>query len=89
MICDMIDNEEEVRGRRYRYWLHRDLATDGNEGLVFVMLNPSTANAADDDPTVRRCMDFDTASLGVSRAHCGQSLRLAGHQRCRTAAPRL
>ena len=50
--------EHAVGAKRYRYWLHRDLAAQGDTGLVFVMLNPSTANATEDDPTVRRCMDF-------------------------------
>ena len=58
MICNAIAMEDEVDARRYRYWLHRDLSATGNEGLVFVMLNPSTANASEDDPTIRRCMDF-------------------------------
>ena len=58
MICDIAPMEDEAGGRRFRYWLHRDLASDGREGLVFVMLNPSTADADNDDPTVRRCMAF-------------------------------
>lgn len=41
---------------RYRYTLWRRWA----EGipLVFVMLNPSTADANVDDPTIRRCISF-------------------------------
>ena len=50
--------EEEAEGRRYRYWLHRELAADGEGGLVFVLLNPSTADALEDDPTIRRCVGF-------------------------------
>ena len=61
MICDTVPMEEEAGRRRFRYWLHRDLAGDGREGLVFVMLNPSTADADNDDPTVRRCMAFGRA----------------------------
>ncbi len=58
MICPTTPMEDEVDRRRYRYWLHRHLSATGKEGLVFVMLNPSTANATQDDPTVRRCMAF-------------------------------
>jgi len=42
--------------RRYRYELTRYLSA-GPEG-AFVMLNPSTASAFKDDPTVRRCVRF-------------------------------
>jgi hypothetical protein len=41
---------------RYRYHLGRRWA-DGPT-LPFVMLNPSTADATIDDPTIRRCMGF-------------------------------
>ena len=58
MICDSIPMEEEAEGRRYRYWLHRELAAEGKDGLVFVLLNPSTADALEDDPTIRRCVGF-------------------------------
>ena len=63
MICETVPMEDEIGGLRYRYWLHRDLSAAGdeglvNEGLVFVMLNPSTADEVDDDPSVRRCMAF-------------------------------
>jgi hypothetical protein len=41
----------------YRYTLSRHF--EGGEGsCVFVMLNPSTADSAVDDPTLRRCMGF-------------------------------
>jgi len=43
---------------RYRYTLWRMLLGDTSRFLLFVMLNPSTANAEDDDPTIRRCIGF-------------------------------
>ncbi len=43
--------------RRYRYTLWRTWS--GNPGYVmFVGLNPSTADEVRDDPTVRRCIGF-------------------------------
>jgi hypothetical protein len=42
---------------RYRYWLGHYWEREG-DSLTFVMLNPSTANASIDDPTIRRCMGF-------------------------------
>jgi hypothetical protein len=39
---------------KYRYWLERPLGA-GEGTLAFVMLNPSTADAFRDDPTVARC----------------------------------
>ena len=58
MKCDTVPMEEEAGGLRFRYWLHRELASAGREGLVFVMLNPSTADAVNDDATIRRCVGF-------------------------------
>ncbi len=40
---------------RYRLWRTWDAAAPR---LVFVMLNPSTADAEVNDPTIRRCIDF-------------------------------
>ena len=42
---------------RYRYSLSRFFTT-GKKTMVFVMLNPSTADGLKDDPTIRRCMYF-------------------------------
>lgn len=43
----------------YRYSLHRTWSRGGDGRCVcFVMLNPSTADAQVDDPTVTRCMGF-------------------------------
>lgn len=42
---------------KFRYRLSR-IWRDGGHILPFVMLNPSTADAKNDDPTIRRCMGF-------------------------------
>lgn len=41
----------------YRYWLWRKWS-DGGKRVTFVMLNPSTADALMDDPTIRKCVGF-------------------------------
>lgn len=41
----------------YRYSLWREWNTTSPR-VLFVMLNPSTADAIKDDPTIRRCMAF-------------------------------
>ncbi len=45
--------------RKYRYRLWREWGA--GPALTFVMLNPSTADATLDDPTIRRCMGFARA----------------------------
>jgi hypothetical protein len=42
---------------QYRWWLERRW-DDERPKCCFVMLNPSTADAATDDPTIRRCIYF-------------------------------
>lgn len=42
---------------RYRYVLERDFVGVGPT-VVFCMLNPSTADAENNDPTIRRCIGF-------------------------------
>lgn len=46
----------DVRGD-YRYTLTRTWDSSA-EPLVFILLNPSTADASQDDPTIRRCIGF-------------------------------
>ncbi|MFD8516525.1 DUF1643 domain-containing protein [Streptomyces antimycoticus] len=50
--------------RTYRYLLTRIWDTS-SQPMVWVMLNPSTADAMQDDPSIRRCIGF------ARREHCG------------------
>ncbi len=43
---------------RYRYSLSRRVSLTINSVCLFIMLNPSMADASVDDPTVRRCIRF-------------------------------
>lgn len=47
----IISHCETYRYRLWRYWSDRP-------PLVFIMLNPSTADAQQDDPTIRKCIGF-------------------------------
>lgn len=54
---------------RYRYRLGRSIAAldvDASRVALFVMLNPSTADALKDDPTIKRCLHF------ARREGCGR-----------------
>lgn len=56
---------------KYRYFLEREI-TDifghlvSDKIMTFIMLNPSTADANIDDPTIRRCKAF------AERSSCGR-----------------
>lgn len=43
---------------QYRYWLERKIEGRLKAACVFIMLNPSIADAELDDPTIRRCKGF-------------------------------
>jgi hypothetical protein len=49
----------------YRYLLTRRIGV-GDRTAAFIMLNPSTADAVNDDPTIRRCIGF------ARRWECGR-----------------
>ena len=53
--------------RRYRYTLWREWDMLNPTYAAFIGLNPSTADASEDDPTIRRC-------VGFAKAFCHSSL---------------
>ena len=77
---------------RYRYLLTRRVGP-GTRAVTFIMLNPSTADATRDDPTIRRCIGFarswgiggvDVVNLFAFRAtepRDGGSPGLSSHRR--------
>jgi len=71
---------------RFRYRLGRTWGP--GPPLLFVMLNPSTADAREDDPTLRRCIGFaqragfgalEVVNLFAYRATDPRELRAAGY----------
>lgn len=44
--------------QQYRYTLWRYFSPTQGKMVVFIGLNPSTADATQDDPTIRRCIGF-------------------------------
>jgi hypothetical protein len=42
----------------YRYSLTRLWDQDNPRNIIFIMLNPSTADGEQDDPTIRKCVKF-------------------------------
>jgi len=72
---------------RYRYLLGRRLHAPHRRVVMFLMLNPSTADAIQDDATVRRCIGFAhdwgyevllVANLFAYRATDPSDLQLSG-----------
>ena len=65
----------------YRYMLMRRLGT-GTRTVLFIGLNPSTADACEDDPTIRRCagfarrMGYDVLLMANLFAWCSTDPRL-------------
>lgn len=62
---ERVDETAGETRRPYRYLLYRrsDPAADAGKGSLcaFVLLNPSTADANQDDPTIRRCIGYAKA----------------------------
>ena len=66
----------------YRYALWRDVGPGGPAGtLLWIMLNPSTADAADDDHTIRKI-------LGLSMRWCFGKLRVVNLYALRSRDPK-
>ena len=70
----------------YRYALWREWAQNPVRRCLFVMLNPSTADSEQDDPTIRRCVAFakawgadalDVANLYAFRATKPKDMKAA------------
>ncbi len=58
-----------IQDDRYRYTLVRELGLEFKAypiNVLFVMLNPSTADAVRDDPTIRKCRGFAHQKFSAS-----------------------
>ena len=53
----------------YRYTLYRRM-TEGEKTMLVIGLNPSTATATEDDPTIRRCVGYAERE-GCSKYYMG------------------
>lgn len=64
MTTDLMSRHAQISSDGlYRYSLHREWreASERPWWVTFIMLNPSTADANVDDPTIRRCIGFAKA----------------------------
>jgi hypothetical protein len=55
---------------RYQLWRPSTFFGNGKGTLMWIMLNPSTADQSADDPTIRKCIGF-TTRLGYSKLAVG------------------
>ena len=85
-IFTMMKSAEISSCKKFRYRLTRRWGE--GKALVFIMLNPSTADETVDDPTIRRCIGFaksngfnaiDVVNLFAFRATNPSDLKKAGY----------
>ena len=60
MLVEDVPGAKFSPDRKYRYLLIRQLGF-GDGAVMFLMLNPSTADETRNDPTIRRCINFGKA----------------------------
>lgn len=56
--CDSGATFSKCGRYRYRLWRQWSSFLDVEREAVWILHNPSTADAEEDDPTIRRCVDF-------------------------------
>ena len=78
-MAEYLERDAHIDGK-YRYRLSRRVAK-GDQTVLFVGLNPSTANAEQDDHTIRRC-------VGSARAWKYHQLRVVNLNAWRDTHPR-
>lgn len=82
MIKEAVISDDQ----KYRYTLYREWAEDpifeGVRVLNFCMLNPSTADGLQDDPTIRKC-------IGFAKANGYNAIRVVNLFAYRTSSPKI